>query len=145
MTWTSRSAPTWRAWSASEAAISSVSRSVTRATRSWGWTRRHVRTAFRAPGTRSSAYTDRSAVRFCMFGWRSLGRFEAEPVARFVADVVYDFLQISAALFVNSQLPVGPGAVFEDPLQAFDFLARAELVHDVVHELEHLFHQAGKG
>src|SRR5262245_28661231 len=152
MTWTSISAPASRASPARLAPISSVSRSVTIVTRSRGWIRRHVRTAFRAPGTRSSAYTDGSSVRFCIALWVPASARGGEtrpapfvePVARFFTDVIDDFSQVPG-LLVNAKLAVGAGAVGQDPVDPLDFLARAQLVHDVVHELEHLLRQFAEG
>src|SRR5512132_2670398 len=122
MTWTSISAPACRASPARLAPISSVSRSVMIVTRSPGRILRHVRTALRAPGTRSSAYTDGSSVRFCMvIGPASERGGEArpapfvEPVARFFADVIDDFHQVLRFL-VDAKLPVGAGAVVQNPV-----------------------------
>src|SRR6266511_4833502 len=147
-----RGSPTWRTWSARLAAISSVSRSVTRTTRSCGAIRRQVRTAFRAPGASSSAYTDGNSVRFCIEIEPFLRRsgavcpgFQVEAVARLVADVVHDLLQVSPRLVENAQLAVRSCAVLQDPVYALDLLAGDHLVQDVVHELEHLSCQVAEG
>src|SRR6266542_1553797 len=129
MTCTSRFAPTWRTWSARLAAISSVSRSVTRTTRSCGVIRRQVRTAFRAPGASSSAYTDGSSVRFRIEIEPFLRRsgavgpvFQVEAVARLVADAIHDLLQVSSRLVENAQLAVRSRAVLQDPVYPLDLL-----------------------
>src|SRR5512143_2025299 len=147
MTGTSFSAPALRASAARLAPISSVSRSVMRVTRSPGRILRHVRMAFLAPGTRSSAYTDGSSIRFCMFlEGRSVRGREArlscqlKALARLLADVIDDFHQVPR-LLVDTKLPVRPGAFLEDPVYPLDFLARAKLVHDVVDELQHFLCQ----
>src|SRR6266545_3916774 len=125
-----------------------------RTTRSRGAIRRHVLTAFRAPGTRSSAKTDGSSVTLGMLV-RLLLRPESnrddaaavrqiQAVAGLVADVVHDLLEISARRLVDAQLSVGAGAVVQDPLDACDFLPRAELVDHVVHELEHFARELAK-
>src|SRR5215471_2973513 len=152
MTWTSISAPAWRASPARLAPISSVSRSVMIVTRSRGWILRQVRTAFRAPGMRSSAYTDGSSVRFCILllspasarGGEARPAPFVEPMARFFADVVDDLLQVPGFL-VNTKLAVRAGAVVQDPVYPLDLVARAELVHDVVHELEHFPGELAEG
>src|ERR1700687_3224124 len=108
MTCASTVPPTWRIWSASDAAISSVSTSVMSDTRSCGSMRRQVRMALRAPGSRSAAYTEGKAVRFGMVRVRSLGGVEVEAVARLFADVIDDLFQIAAGGLVKAELAVRP-------------------------------------
>src|SRR3954464_5940092 len=120
--------------------MSSVSRSVITVTLSSGATRRQVRTAFRAPGMRSSVYAaivvrKRLSVRVRSAGSGRCGLRKFDAAARLFADEVYDALEIPAVLVEDPQLAVGAGSVLEDPADRFDLLAAAELVHDAVHEL----------
>src|SRR6187200_1450208 len=160
---TNTSARAWAplTWSARLAAISSVSRSVMIETNSPGCTRRHVFTALRAPGIRSSAYAVIVPALFAIAIHLSLSRESflmrtrcrsrlccryGEPVARLFADVVHDLLQVAAVGLVEPQLPVSARAVSQDPVYSLeDLAATAELVDDVVHEREHLGDQVAEG
>src|SRR6476469_2480525 len=142
-----------RTWSARLAAISSVSRSVTIATLSPGFTRRHVLTALRAPGIRSSAYAVKVPASFDIGMRHSFVRGsrlmrarcrphlrdrERKAARRLFADVVHDLLQVAAALLVDAELAVGARPVLEDPVYSLeDLAARAELVDHVVDEDKH--------
>src|SRR6478735_2365594 len=157
MTRTSAAPSTSRTWSARLAAISSVSRSVTIATLSPGRTRRHVLTALRAPGIRSSAYAVKVpasldiAMRHSFVRGSRLVRVRCRPhlrgcqgkaARRLFADVVHDLLEVAAALLVDAELAVGARPVSKDPVYSLeDLAARAELVDDVVDERQHLDHE----
>src|SRR5471032_494128 len=60
-----------------------------------------------------------------------------EAVPRLLEDVVHDRGQTLRS-FVDLALAVRARPAREDRVHVFDLLARAELVHDVVHELEEL-------
>src|SRR6266498_2920744 len=71
--------------------------------------------------------------------------FQVEAVARLVANVIHDLLQVAPRLVENAQLAVRSRAVLQDPVYPLDLLAGAQLVHDVVHELEHLSREVAEG
>src|SRR6187402_2416260 len=78
--------------------------------------------ALRAPGCRSLAVIP------------GMGR--SEPYFRLFNHVPDDGLEVTTGLLIDAQLPVGAGAMLENPADVVDLVAAAQLVDDVVDELE---------
>src|SRR5436190_8077384 len=116
-------APTSAISRARLAAISRQVSSVMSVTFSAGWMARQTRTALRAPGVSSGSN-----------GW--FRRLDVMQPELRLARHVLDHLPQVVRLLEHAELAIGPGAVSQDLMDVIDFLARIQLIDDIVDELE---------
>src|ERR1700694_2508810 len=110
--------------------------------RSFGWSFRQTWMALCAPAASAGSKVAGSEA---AWGMEPCGKAsEIKAVVGFVDDVVHDLFEIFGAV-VNLNLPVGAGAMGEDLLDVVHLGAGAEVVHDVVDELEQLGDEVAGG